>query len=65
MNYSWDKIYPFDDCECDRTCVKTNIMVLSAVSKLQSDCDKMTKQVNNNTEELSKIRWTPLMIDLK
>lgn len=65
MNYSWNEIYPFDDCECDRTCVKTDIMVLSAVSKLQSDYDKITEQVNNNTEELSKIKWTPLMIDLK
>ena len=65
MNYSWNEIYPFDDCECDRTCVKTDIMVLSAVSKLQSDYDKITEQVNNNTEELSKIKWTSLMIDLK
>ena len=60
-----DDIYPFDDCCHDKTCVKTDIMILSAVSKLQSDCDKITKQVNDNTEELSKIRWAPLMIDLK
>ena len=56
MNYSWDEIYPFDDCECDRACVKTNIMVLSAVSKLQSDCDKITKQVNNNTDRKSVVQ---------
>ena len=60
-----DDIYPFNDYHHDKTCIKTDIMVLSAVSKLQSDYDDINKQVNANTEELSKIRWTPLVIDLK
>lgn len=65
MNYSWDKIYPFDDCECDRTCVKTNIMVLSAVSKLQSDYDKIVEQSNDVAEQMKRFDFKDTLINIQ
>lgn len=65
MNYSWDKIYPFDDCECDRACVKTNIMVLSAVSKLQSDYDKIVEQSNDVAEQMKRFDFKDTLINIQ
>lgn len=65
MNCSYD-IYPFDDCSDNRCCCgKSDVMILSAVSALQKDVDKLSEKTNNTSNELSKITWTPLMIDLK
>ena len=65
MNCLYD-IYPFDDGLDDRCCCeKSDVIVLSAISALQKEVDKLIKQTNNTSNELSKITWTPLMIDLK
>lgn len=65
MKYSWNEIYPFDDCECDRTCVKTNIMVLSAVSKLQSDYDKIVEQSNDVAEQMKRFDFKDTLINIQ
>lgn len=68
LNYSWDKIYPFEDCCdncCDRICIKQNIMILSSISKLQTDYVKLFEETRNNTNSINQLEFRDIVIDFK
>lgn len=68
LNYSWDKIYPFEDCYdncCDRICIKQNIMILSSISKLQTDYGKLSEEVKTNTNSINQLEFRDIVIDFK